>query len=41
MSSDKVVSEPLDQSNKLILNLENINVQIDDEVVVVVVVFPT
>jgi len=31
MCSDKVVSEQLDKFNKLILDLENIDVQIDDE----------
>lgn len=31
MSSEKVISEQLDEFNKLILDLENIDVQIDDE----------
>lgn len=31
MSEDKVLIEQLDMFNKLILNLENINVKIDDE----------
>lgn len=31
MSSEKATNEQMDEFNKLILNLKNINVQIDDE----------